>query len=106
MFKVIRSYALAAGVVFALVCGSASAQRPSDHLQPMDIFNLQSVTDPQISPDGKRIVYVRRFSDINTDKNYSNIWVIGFDGSDNHPLTTGNHNDTSPRWSPEGNRII
>src|SRR5215216_6961005 len=41
-----------------------------------------------------------------SDKNYSNLWVINFDGSDNRPLTTGNRNDTSPRWSHDGNRII
>jgi acylaminoacyl-peptidase len=77
----------------------------NDRLQPMDIFNIQSVGDPQISPDGRRIVYVRRFADITTDKYYSNLWIVGFDGSDNRPLTTGNHVDTSPRWSPDGSRI-
>ena len=60
---------------------------------------------PQISPDGKKVVYVRRFADASTDKRYSNLWIINTDGTDHRPLTTGNRNDASPRWSPDGTRI-
>src|SRR3989442_1613265 len=40
-----------------------------------------------------------------SDRRCSNLWVINFDGTDNRPLTTGTHSDTSPRWSPDGTRI-
>src|SRR5215472_2999463 len=75
------------------------------HLVPTDIFNFQFAQDPQISPDGRRIVYVRRFSDIMNDRSESNLWMITSDGSDERPLTTGSRTDTSPRWSPDGLRI-
>src|SRR5215471_2738035 len=104
MFNSRRIAALALLVTCLVI--PASAQQRNDRLQPMDIFNIQSVADPQISPDGKKIVYVRRFADITTDKYYTNLWIVSFDGSDNRPLTTGNHMDGSPRWSPDGNRII
>jgi dipeptidyl aminopeptidase/acylaminoacyl peptidase len=71
-----------------------------------DIFNLELATDPQISPDGKRIIYVRQFTDIMNDRRHSNLWIINFDGTDHRPLTSGNFNDTSPRWSPDGTQII
>ena len=71
-----------------------------------DIFNLELATDPQISPDGRRIIYVRQFADIMTDKRCSNLWIINFDGTDHRPLTTGNFNDANPRWSPDGKQII
>src|SRR3954471_16449070 len=106
MFKLYRCSLLTPCFVLFLIFSTASAEQKNDRLQPMDIFNMQSVTDPQISPDGKKIVYVRRFSDITTDKNYSNLWIVSFDGSDNRPLTSGNRNETSPRWSPDGGRII
>jgi dipeptidyl aminopeptidase/acylaminoacyl peptidase len=80
-------------------------QEVSQKLIAMDEFQLQLPTDPQISPDGKRIVYVRRFADPMTDKRYSNLWIINTDGSDHRPLTTGNRGDTSPRWSPDGLRL-
>ena len=37
-----------------------------------------------------------------TDKNLSNIWIVNFDGSDMRPITTGNHNSFSPKWSNNG----
>jgi dipeptidyl aminopeptidase/acylaminoacyl peptidase len=81
------------------------AQEAAHKLTAMDEFQLQLPTDPQISPDGKRIVYVRRFADPMTDKRYSNLWTINTDGTDHRPLTTGNRGDTSPRWSPDGLRL-
>src|SRR5260370_1670155 len=81
------------------------AQDSSHNLTAMDEFQLQLATDPQISPDGKKIVYVRRFADPMTDKRYSNLWVINADGSDHRPLSSGNHSYSSPRWSPDGTRI-
>src|SRR6056297_2809477 len=75
-------------------------------LELTDIFDLEYVSDPQISPDGSRIIYVRNFKDIMTDKNHSNLWMVNFDGSENKPLTTGNQNDAYPRWSHDGTKII
>ena len=95
-------------ICFALACflSPAAAQEKSDRLTVSDIFDMEMATDPQISPDGEKIIYVRQFSDIMTDKRYSNLWVINFDGSNNRPLTTGNFSDYSPRWSSDGTRII
>ena len=80
-------------------------QELSTHLDATDFFRVQTATDPQISPDGKRIVYVRNSADISTDRRVSNLWIINFDGSDHRPLTTGAYSDSSPRWSPDGTRL-
>ena len=85
--------------------GVLCAQEPSHKLTVMDEFQLQLPTDPQISPDGKNIVYVRRFADPMTDRRYSNLWLVNSDGTNHRPLTSGNHNDASPRWSPDGTRL-
>ncbi|MDX1545056.1 MAG: S9 family peptidase, partial [Christiangramia sp.] len=71
-----------------------------------DIFDYEYVSDPQISPDGKKIIYVRNFKDIMTDRNLSNLWIVNPDGSQNRPLTSGNQNDFSPRWSPDGKKVV
>src|SRR5713101_2915083 len=104
---------LKAGIVAATLAATLTiasgpalwAQDPSHKLTAMDEFQLQLPTDPQISPDGKRIAYVRRFADPMTDKRYSNLWIINTDGTDHRPLTTGNRSDVSPRWSPDGLRL-
>ena len=81
------------------------AQDTSRKITAMDEFQLQLAADPQISPDGKKIVYLRRSADPMTDKRYANLWIINADGSDHRPLTTGNRSDSSPRWSPDSTRI-
>ncbi len=90
--------------LFALLL-PGQAEDKADRLTPIDVFSLQYAGDPQISPDGKHIVYVRQFSDVMSDKHYSNVWVISADGGEDRALTTGNYSDTSPRWSPDGTRI-
>ncbi|CAN5169126.1 S9 family peptidase [soil metagenome] len=72
----------------------------------MDIFDLEYASDPQIAPDGERIVYERNFMDIMQDRRRSNLWIVNVDGSGHRPLTTGNHKRTSPRWSPDGGRLL
>lgn len=78
---------------------------PANRISAMDIFHFQYALDPQISPDGSKIVYVRDFADIMSDKRDSNLWIVNADGTENRPLTTGAHSDDSPKWSPDGTRI-
>ena len=78
----------------------------SDKFELIDIFDLEYVSDPQISPDGKTIIYVRNFKDIMTDQNLSNLWIVNFDGSNHRPLTTGNERHSQPRWSHDGEKIL
>src|ERR1044072_407365 len=99
MRKLVLKVVIALCFASVLTGSPAAAQSNSNRLAAQDAFDLEFATDPQISPDGKRIIYVRQFSDIMSDKNYYNLWVINFDGTDNRPLTTGNRSDTSPRWS-------
>ena len=70
-----------------------------------DVFNFELATSPQVSPDGKRIVYTRQFADIMADKRRSNLWIINTDGSEHRPLTTGNVSDSLARWSPDGTQL-
>ena len=83
-----------------------SGQDSSKVFTLQDYFDLEGVGDVQISPDGSKIIYVRQFMDVMTDRRCSNLWIINFDGTGNRPLTSGLYNDSSPRWSFDGNLII
>jgi dipeptidyl aminopeptidase/acylaminoacyl peptidase len=98
-----RRWAIAILVVFFVTV--AFAQEKTDRLTPMDVFHLQYGADPQISPDGKRIVYARQFSDVMTDKRASSLWIVNLDGTEERSLTTGTFSDSDARWSPDGTRI-
>jgi dipeptidyl aminopeptidase/acylaminoacyl peptidase len=70
-----------------------------------DVFDLELVKDPQISPDGGRIVYVRGSMDIMKDQPRTNLWIIDVDGADHRPLLSSRQSYSSPRWSPDGGRL-
>ncbi len=104
-FRLYVSAIAAAATLFSVHPSALRAQESSHKLTVMDAFQIPLPRDPPISPDGKKIVYVRRFADPMTDRRYSNLWTVNSDGTDHRPLTTGNHNDASPRWSPDGVRL-
>jgi dipeptidyl aminopeptidase/acylaminoacyl peptidase len=89
--------------MFALVMPSF-AETPKPAFKPMDVFDLQWAADPQVSPDGRTIAYVRMGYDIKTDRPHGAIWLVGFDGKNERPLT-GATSSGSPRWSPDGTRV-
>lgn len=96
-----RVFALAL-VVLSLAL-PAGAELPT--FQPADLFHLQWASQPEISPDGRRVVYVRNHVDVMADRYRQNLWLVDFDGSNHQPLTTGSENHAQPRWSPDGTRI-
>ncbi len=93
--------------VIAAAFGYARAETAVEHkfLQPVDIFNVEYGDDPQISPNGALVAYVRKSNDIMTDATRSNIWVADADGANHRPLLSGRADYTFPRWSPDGKRL-
>ncbi|OWK30254.1 S9 family peptidase [Sphingomonas dokdonensis] len=81
---------------------AAPAQGPSRTFTGADLFGLSIAADPQISPDGRTIVYVRRTGDIMTDRMQSSLWLIDVASGKQSPFAA---NGSSPRWSPDGSRI-
>ena len=91
--------------LITILYSKSSFSQSNNTFEPIDVFSLEYVSKPNISPDGKKVLYVRNFKDIMTDKNYSNIWMINYDGTNNIPLTTGNQNDFDPTWSNAGDKF-
>ena len=83
-----------------LVASEASAQ--DQRLSLENYLDMESVSNPQISPDGSRIIYTRRWVDKVNDRNQSSLWIMNSDGSRNRHLLEG----SGARWSPDGTRIL
>ena len=92
-------------IVFAFFAGVQLNAQQKTNLELTDLFDLEYISDPQISPDGSKVIYVRNFKDIMTDRDYANLWMTNIDGSQNRPLTQGNQRDFSPVWSPDGSKV-
>ncbi|MDX1509076.1 MAG: S9 family peptidase, partial [Woeseiaceae bacterium] len=71
----------------------------------MDVFELEWVSDPLISADGRRIVYRRNAMDVMTDGKTSRLWIVDADGDNNLPLTSRDADESNAAWSPDGSRI-
>ncbi|MEL7444560.1 MAG: S9 family peptidase [Pseudomonadota bacterium] len=84
---------------------SEDGETSAKHFGGADLFGLSVAADPQISPDGDAIAYVRRTNDIMVDQAVSSIWLIDIASGDETPLVTGEGSHVSPRWSPEGDRL-
>jgi acylaminoacyl-peptidase len=82
----------------------ALAQSSQPAFKPLDVFDLQWAADPQVSPDGRNIAYVRMGFDIKTDRARGTVWLIGADGKNERPLSAA-ASSGSPRWSPDGSRV-
>ncbi|TKD52249.1 alpha/beta hydrolase family protein [Sphingomonas baiyangensis] len=102
--------------VAALLCAAAlpiaapiafaqQMEAPDRRFTGADLFGLEQAADPQISPDGSRVAYVRRSGDVMTDRMRSAIWLVDVRTGQQSPLaaTPGSH--LSPRWSPDGSRL-
>src|ERR1044072_6292695 len=70
----------------------------------MDLFKFVWIADPQISPDGSRVAYVRVWVNQKSDRYDTAIWVVSTGGGQPRQITTGPR-DPGPRWSPDGRTL-
>jgi len=94
---------LAASIVFFGI--SPAAQKNDKRLETETYFEMESIGSPQISPDGKSIIFTRGWVDKVNDQMRSNLWIVDIEGKRVRELTRGNWRDTSPVWSPDGKKI-
>lgn len=96
---------LTALLVVAVPAFAADKKRP---MTVEDLFKFKRVSDPQISPDGKQVVYVVGTVDMEANKIPSSLWIAATDGKgEPRQLTnTPGKKDRHPRWSPDGKRIL
>jgi len=68
-------------------------------------LEMESVGSPSISPDGEHILFTRGWVDKMNDRSRSNLWIVDAEGTRVRELTHGDWSDSSPVWSPDGERI-
>jgi dipeptidyl aminopeptidase/acylaminoacyl peptidase len=89
------------------VAAPAAAQQQKRPIQIDDLFRFKRVADPQISPDGKHVVYQVGTVNLEQNKITTNLWLAATDGkTPPRQLTSSTRADRHPRWSPDGKRIL
>lgn len=71
----------------------------------VDLINVPSLYDPQLSADGSQLLYVLSEADWEKNRTVSHIWRVDADGANTLQLTHGEDGEGSPRWSPDGELI-
>ena len=106
MRRTVSAAASIAGVLALLfVALPAFAQQKLRLLDKDTFMQMEAVSSPAISPDGKQIVFTREHIDTVKDQSRTNLWIVTADGSRVHELTSGPWRDGSPVWSPDGRRL-
>jgi len=91
-------------LIFSLIfLGHTFAQIATKRtLKPSDVYRLQNLSDPHVSPDGNWVAYTLSTVDSVKNKRNSDIWMVSWDGKESVQLTNSTESESQPNWSPDG----
>src|SRR5262245_18346949 len=85
----------------AVASSAAAAGRP---IAPADLLSMARISDPQLSPDGARVLYTVATPDMNANRLVRDVWVVTIATAEARNLTR-NGREGGARWSPDGKTI-
>ena len=97
-----RPFRLSFVLSLALIVPSAVLAQDRRTIEVDDLFNIQRVGSPQVSPDGERIAYTVSTTSLEDERSYTRIWMVPSAGGEAIPLTAEGKSAGSPDWSPDG----
>ena len=98
------------GAIFCLtitsLVSSASSTPAKRGITEKDLFDFVWIGDPQLSPDGTRVAYVRVTVNEKKEGYDTAIWTVPSAGKEEPRQLTSGPRDSSPRWSPDGRWLV
>ncbi len=76
------------------------------HMTPEALLAFGRLSDPQVSPDGTKILYGVSYTSTSENRSVRNIFICNLDGTDNQQLTRSGKSINNARWTPDGKNII
>src|SRR5213080_1777097 len=93
-------------IFLVFVAGIVTAFAEKRAITEKDLFDFVWIGDPQVSPDGSQVAFVRVTVNEKKEGYNTSIWSVPIAGGETpHQLTKGNH-DSAPRWSPDGKSVL
>ena len=92
-------------VVIAVLGWSIGASAQPRPMGFVEALSLPVIQDPQLSPDGRQVVFAMETADWKANRRVGHLYRINVDGTDQVQLTFGERGETSPRWSPDGTQV-
>ena len=75
------------------------------HMTPEVLLAFGRLSDPQVSPDGRHILYGVSYTSVSDNRSVRNLFICNLDGSDNQQLTTSGKSINNARWSADGKHV-
>ncbi|HET9985067.1 MAG TPA: S9 family peptidase [Longimicrobiales bacterium] len=97
--------ALAAVVVVVLGSASGLLAQQQKTMRVVDLIEIPGLSDPQLSPDGRSLLYVRSEADWKANKRIPHVWRADVATGRSLQLTNGEKGESGARWSPDGKWI-
>jgi dipeptidyl aminopeptidase/acylaminoacyl peptidase len=91
--------------LIVLVYLDVHAAEPRRKLTIDDYFSIHPLSSPQVSPDGKWIVYEKTEFDLKKNQSNKDLWMVSSIGGNPVRLTSHPKSDSSPRWRPNKNSV-
>jgi dipeptidyl aminopeptidase/acylaminoacyl peptidase len=88
----------------ALTLAAAPAQPHAYNIH--DQVTLRRLSSPRVSPDGQRIAFVLRSTDLEANRGLTDLWLVNSDGSGTRQLTSHPASDNQPVWAPDGRGLF
>ncbi|MBL8861766.1 MAG: S9 family peptidase [Planctomycetes bacterium] len=89
-------------LLLALAAQAADARPFSVH----DMLAMRRVSDPEVSPDGRWVLFSVRDTDVEANRGRVDLWLAAVDGTSVRQLTAHPENDSSGRWSQDGRSVL
>jgi dipeptidyl aminopeptidase/acylaminoacyl peptidase len=101
MHRILRSFLI---VLLAATATAAFGQKRS--ITEKDLFQFNWIGDPQISPDGTQVAFVKVSVSDKKDGYDTSIWSVSTRGDEPPRRMTDGKHDSAPRWSPDGKWLV
>ena len=88
-----------------ILASAGLAQSPQKPMTLVDVMNVPQLSDPQVSANGRDVLYVLSETNWKANKRIGHIWKVSSDGTGAIQMTSGTDGESSPRWSPDGKTI-
>ncbi len=101
-----RTFSMALTILIVLAYGVSSATLAASHpFSVRDMVAMDRISDPQVSPDGKKVVLVIRSTDLDANRGRTDLWLVSTDGTGLRRLTSHPESDANPRWAPDNRSV-
>src|SRR5712692_460177 len=91
--------------VISLLAFASFASAQDHRFTIDDLLKVRRVSDPQVSPKGNLVAFTITDVDKTTNKSTTQIYLVPLGGGETRQLTNDEHSSSSPRWSPDGEKL-